>query len=182
MARGGRRAIVVLLVAVLGFVGLTGCGGGDGDGDPIEETAATAGGQDTIADDNPGDPAADGGSTPALPSIGQVVWASAVDPVTNAPTERVEQFSVDAGRLYAVVEVAGLPIGAVVSGVWTYNGVALAALDAEVAITGPTAEAAWIEFHLEWADDAWPEGTYEIAIGVDGEILRTSSVAVIGAG
>lgn len=170
------------IVAALALVGLAGCGGGDGGQEPGDETKAAAVAHGTIPVGTPGLSGTDDGSSFASPVVGDVVWASAIDPATNAPRERVDRFSADVARLYAVVDVAGLPIGAVVRGAWTYNGVAMGELDAEVAITAPTAQPTWIEFHLERTDDRWPEGTYEIAIGVDGEVLRTASVEVSGAG
>jgi hypothetical protein len=177
--RGARRAMIVAVVAALG---LTGCGGGDGDREPRDETEATAVDQGTFPVETLVVPAVAAGSTPASPANGEIVWASAVDPATNAPTERVERFSVDAPRLYAVVDVTGLPTGAVVSGAWTYNDVPLEELNVEVTITGSTAETTWIEFHLERTADRWPAGTYEIAIWVDGDVLRSSSVEVTGVG
>ena len=176
-----RQAVAVVLAAVLGLVVLSGCGG-DGDGqdaarDQADSTARADEGSTAATTDGTAGEAA----TPA-PSIGEIVWATAVQPDTNAATAVVARFPVDAPALYAVVLVTGLPSGAVLTARWTYNDVPLDALEAAVEIPTPVDGTAWVEFHLDRDEESWPEGTYEISIWLNGEPVRTSSVVVGGQG
>jgi hypothetical protein len=160
MTRG--RGLAIWLSATLV---LAGCGGGDG-----TRRNATATATDS--------PAAVGTPTPTGPVVGTIVWATALDPATNAPTNPVTRFAPTDPVLYATLAVARLPTGATLTASWTYNGVPLDALAAiTTAVWSP--DTAYLEFHLARGDQTpWPEGTYAVAIALDGQPLATAAVAV----
>jgi hypothetical protein len=115
-----------------------------------------------------------------VPQIGAVVWAAAIAPETNEPIDRVERFPADAPILYAVVPVSRVAAGTVLSATWRYNGVPLEGLDQDVIFDAPPEATTWVEFHLSLAEgETWPVGTYEIALSVDGQDVRTATVEVI---
>jgi len=116
--------------------------------------------------------------TPAPPiQVGAIVWATKVDPITGEPTTTVESFRSTARTIYAVVPVKNVEAGMVFTASWTYNDVALDRLSTVMTVESDV-NAEWVEFHLTRSDDPWPDGQYAVAIQVDGEIVRQSSVAV----
>ena len=97
----------VVLASILVLAMLSGCGG-DGDGqeatrDPAEPTVSADDGSTLATTD-----AARGVSTPA-PSIGEIVWATAVQPDTNAAAMVVDRFPADAPVIYGFGPNQGQP-------------------------------------------------------------------------
>jgi hypothetical protein len=115
-----------------------------------------------------------------VPEIGAVVWAAEVAPGTNEPLDRVERFSADALTIYAVVPVSRIAAGSVLRASWTYNGVPLEGLEQEITFDAAPDATTWVEFHLSLpTGETWPLGTYEVALKVDGQDVRTASVEVV---
>lgn len=119
-------------------------------------------------------------------TVGEVVWATAVDPVTQAPAEPRETIGDDAGEIYAVVPVTGLPAGATVAATWTYNGATLDALGTAVTAESATAQT-WVAFRIDRVETAtplprseedWPDGDYGVVITIDGQIVQQATVVV----
>jgi hypothetical protein len=168
-------ALVVVLAAAGALLLTAGDGGGDERGPAA--TASAAAGSDPADDgiDSSGPPA-----SPAPPSVGDVVWATQLQPETNAPVVQVERFSVDDPTIYAVVAAQRLPAGAELTATWAYNDVPLDGLGQSVVVSTSSAETTWIEFHLTRQEDrSWPDGRYAVAITLDGEPVRTASVEVV---
>ena len=119
-------------------------------------------------------------TTPAAPAeVLAVVWAARVTADTNAPEVPVEQLTVDAETIYAVVRVTNLPAGAVLSAAWTYNGVPVEPASSTVTAAAPISDG-YVEFHLSRDPGAvWPDGTYAVAISLDGQVRQTAEIAVV---
>ncbi len=156
-------------ICVLGMVSiLAGCGGSDAEPTPTVPPLSTS----TALPNTP---------TPLPPpSVGEVVWTTSVDSGTNAPIGAVNEFSTESPRMYAVVEVANLPAGAVLSASWAYNGVPLEGVTAGV--VPPSAYSnGFVEFHISKSDgEAWPDGTYVINVLLNGDVKQVSQIEVVG--
>lgn len=110
--------------------------------------------------------------------IGHVVWTTALVPKTNVPRERVKSFPVNVTTIYAVVPVAWIKKGTTITATWTYNNTPIPGFSTTVIAPAEEREL-WIEFHLSQKDQtAWPDGTYQIAIAIDGKTATTASVVV----
>jgi hypothetical protein len=147
---------------------LTGCVSGDDDSqDPAEQTAEAASGSDQSA------------PLTGPPSVGAVVWSSAVQPETNEPVSPVESFPDTTSVLYAVFPIQRLPEGSTIRAFWTFNGTSLDGLDQE--ITSPRDQVSgWLEFHLErTGQEPWPDGTYAITLTSDSVQIATGEVVVV---
>lgn len=96
--------------------------------------------------------------------LGEVVWASDVDPDTSEPVGQRETFARDDDVIYAVVRTGPLAAGTTLTATWTFNGQSVEGI--EVAVTADEARGAgWVEFHLEWnGATLWPVGTLAITI------------------
>jgi len=117
------------------------------------------------------------------PPLGDVVWTTAVDPVTSAPTGVVAAISPDAPLIIAAVETNALAAGSRLKATWEYNDTSLDAFTTEL-VSSDQATQRWISFHMTREDMSvpWPEGTYEIAIAVNGTVVRTAAIDVVGQG
>jgi hypothetical protein len=119
-------------------------------------------------------------TTPAGPTeVQPIVWAPGVTPGTNAPEEPVDQFTVDSEVIYAVVRVTNVRQGAVLSTAWTYNGAPVDPASSAVTASAPIADG-YVEFHLSRSPEApWPDGTYAVAIALDGREVQTAQIEVV---
>jgi hypothetical protein len=113
------------------------------------------------------------------PPLGEVVWATAVDPVTSAPSEPVTAFAPDAPRIIAAVASHRLAAGSRLKATWEYNQTSLDAFTTDLIIPEEST-GQWVNFQISRAvtSEPWPEGTYAIAIAVDGTVTRTAEVEV----
>ena len=187
-ARGGWVPWVIVAAIVVAAVA---CSQGDGDGSEAGTPAALAtpvgvgspvagpatAGRGTLP--VRGTPGVDGFRTAAAEG-GAVVWATAVDPTTRAPTEPVEAFRPDARTIYAAVPLARLEPGTTLSATWTYNRTPLQGMVGSVtAPAGETGQDLWVAFEIaRQTEEPWPTGTYEIAVAVNGEPALTATVEV----
>jgi len=171
---------VVLLVAGL----IAGSTGGAHAATPTPTSAATrarvpAAGASPVA--SPGTP------QPAPAVLGQVIWATAIDPSTKEPRQRVTAFPATAQTIYATLPVISIKRGTTLSASWSYNNTALPGLASSVTATAD-AENVWVEFHLTLKPGVpatpplkpgtWPAGTYQITVSINGKIARTAQVMV----
>jgi len=169
-----------LVVAVAVGAALTGCGDGGGDDPaPVATAEGSALGVASPAAPVAGTPAAAGSSTGLdAAGLGAVVWATAVDPGTKAPLAPVTRFAPDAPALYAALPVARVAAGATLTAAWTYNRTPIEGVAGTVTAAA-AAERTWVEFHLTLAaGETWPEGTYGIAVAVDGQAAQTAEIGV----
>ncbi|MGH2617854.1 MAG: hypothetical protein ACRDJC_21705 [Thermomicrobiales bacterium] len=110
--------------------------------------------------------------------FGEVVWAAASDPATNAPIETVSAYSPDAPRITASVLADGLPAGATIEAAWQYNNTSLDAFTRQIVTSAPTAQT-WLSFHIDRDPETpWPVGVYEVIVSLDGSEIRHASVEV----
>jgi hypothetical protein len=113
------------------------------------------------------------------PPIAEIVWAATLDPATNAPIETVDQYASDAARIVAVAYVDNLAAGSSVEASWEYNNTSLDAFTTRL-MTTERIDDRWVDFHLERdASVPWPEGTYEIAVAIDGSVVQRASIDVV---
>jgi hypothetical protein len=147
---------------------LAGCGGGTRLVAPVAATpTASAAATPTAA------PLA----TPA-PSLGEIIWSTSVDPVTNAPADAVAYYRADAPRIAAAMPTRGIPSEASIQATWEYNDTPLEAFTTELERPGQI-ETTWISFYLDRDPETlWPEGVYAIAISLDGTEVRRATVEV----
>ena len=122
--------------------------------------------------------AATPGSAAMESPIGEVMWATATDPASNAPIEPVSSYHPDAPRIIAAVRTRALSAGSVVEAIWEYNDTSL---DAFTTRLTPTASGAdqWISFHIARNPEVpWPVGTYEVTVSLDGAAVQQAAVEV----
>jgi hypothetical protein len=117
----------------------------------------------------------------AGPSLGEVVWATAVDAVTQAPTERVSSFATDAPSIFACLLATDLDPGSTIDASWSYNHTSLDAFATQLTLPD-AARHRWIAFHIDRDPNVfWPEGTYAISVTLNGTIAREAAVEVTSA-
>ena len=122
-------------------------------------------------------PSPRGEATPA-PALGDVIWASSADPVTNAPQNEVAVFSPDAPRIAAFVLASALSAGSTIHADWEYNDTTLDAFTRQI-VTPTAIDRTWLSFHIDRVDaESWPAGTYEVTISLNGQPTRRASIAV----
>ena len=128
-------------------------------------------------------PVSIGGTT-----IGQVVWASTVDQVTQAPSEPLDTIPSDTAEIYAALPLTSIAAGTVIGATWSYNGVPLDTLSSSITAT-TDATNTWVAFRLDRtapgtppstprSESDWPDGDYGVVITVDGEVVQESTVTV----
>lgn len=158
------RARTLAMLLLLG-VAVASCGGGDSPQAPVDPTA-------TATVTVPATPA-------APPAIESLVWAAAVDPVTNAPAPSVDRLTADVATIYAVARVANLPAGASLTATWAYNGTPLDAATRSFSLSAAF-QSGYVEFHLTRSGDRpWPEGTYAVTIAIDGVVTQSAEIEVV---
>jgi len=110
--------------------------------------------------------------------IGDVVWATAIDPATSAPIEPVSNFRPDAPQIIAAVQTRGLSGGSIVEATWEYNDTSLDAFTTRLTSTASGADQ-WVSFHIARDPEVpWPVGTYEITVSLDGATVQQAAVEV----
>jgi hypothetical protein len=112
--------------------------------------------------------------------VGKVVWATAINPTTNAPTAPVTELAADVTTIYAALPVYRVKPGTVFTAKWTYNTTPVDELTSHVTASGGYDEA-WIEFHItRAAKQPWPTGTYEVTVlvGDQEEVAEQATVRV----
>jgi hypothetical protein len=110
--------------------------------------------------------------------LGPIVWATEIDPATNAPRQPAAEAPTDAPVLYATLPAAWLRRGTTVTAAWSYNGTPLAGF---VSTTSADRDqrGVWIEFHIARRGEApWPEGTYAVEVLVDGTPAQRAAIIV----
>jgi hypothetical protein len=162
---GRRRAISLGLLSVLAPIA-SACGGDDDEPTPtVGPTATNAAVAPTV--------------TTAPPSIEAIVWTTAVDSVSNAPLDPIEQFASEDGTIYGVVRAVNLPVGAVLAATWSYNDVPLDGAESTI-VPARVYPAGYVEFHLTRSDgQPWPPGIYALTITLDGVSAQSATVDVV---
>ncbi|HEY8447758.1 MAG TPA: hypothetical protein VIL01_11700 [Thermomicrobiales bacterium] len=114
--------------------------------------------------------------SPVPPTVGEIIWALAIDPATAEPTESVSAFTTDALALYAAVPIASLPPQTVLAAEWSYNNTPLEAFASSVVISDLYSDG-WVAFSLTRApEESWPTGTYTVEILMNGQAVRSATV------
>ena len=130
-------------------------------------------------------PAASPAAWPATvdpgPTVGDIVWTTTVDPVTNAPVDAVGSYSPEAVRIIASMPTRGIPRSVAIRASWEYNDTPLEAFTTELDLPQQR-ETTWISFHIDRDPQIlWPEGIYAIAVSLDGSEIQRSAVEVVAA-
>jgi hypothetical protein len=96
------------------------------------------------------------------PRLGEVVWTSAVDPITTAPVGPAPQMNDPA--IFAVFPIEALPAGTQLLASWYFNNTSLDGLGSALRVDQDQVSG-WVEFHLErTGPDPWPDGDYEVVV------------------
>jgi hypothetical protein len=120
--------------------------------------------------------------TSSQADVGKIVWTTAIDPTTKAPTGRATELTPTIETIYAALPVYRVQPGTVFTAKWTYNNTPVDALTSQVTASGGYDEA-WIEFHLtRAANQPWPTGTYQVTVLVGGQQAEQGTVQVRDAG
>jgi hypothetical protein len=127
-------------------------------------------------------PPAVAGATPVgtavATQLGQIIWATAIDPATSAPIEPVSSYRPDAPSIIAVMQTFAVSAGSTFEATWEYNDTSLDAFSTRLAPTESSAES-WISFYIERDPDVpWPVGTYEVTVSLNGTIMQQATVEV----
>lgn len=158
----------VLWATVLAAFLLVACGGGEAPSGPATPLPASP---------SSGEPAPI--APPERPIFsGPVTWAADVDPATGGPANPVASLPADAPRLVAAVRIREGRAPGRIAASWAYNATAMPAFDATLDV--PAGDGlAWAAFTLEMpGGEAWPAGTYEITLSLDGEQPVTGRIEV----
>lgn len=116
-----------------------------------------------------------------VPLLGEVVWATSADPVTNAPLNEITSIPPDAPRIAAFVLASSLPPGSTVQADWEYNDTSLDAFALQIVVPTGT-DQTWLSFYLDRGEaESWPSGVYEVTLSIDGRVARQAAVAVAAA-
>ena len=110
--------------------------------------------------------------------IGDIVWATSTDPASNEPIDAVASYRPDAPRIIAAVRTRALSSRSIIEATWEYNDTSLDSFTTRLTPSGSGPEQ-WISFHIARDPEVpWPVGTYEVAIALDGAIVRQAAVEV----
>jgi hypothetical protein len=132
-----------------------------------------------VAPTSPAGAAATPMSAVMASQIGDIVWATSTDPASNMPIDTVASYRPDAPRIIAAVQARALSSGSIIEATWEYNDTSLDAFTTRLTPSASSAEQ-WISFHIARDPEVpWPVGTYEVAIALDGAIVRQAAVEVI---
>ena len=169
-----RRQLGYASVALVLCLALASCGGEatllgpNASGSPLAPPRATS----------PATPRPPGSATPSTPMVGPIVWTTAVDPRSSAPSDTVTTYPPDAPRLIAAAPMHGLPSGATLTASWSYNDTSLDAFGTALTVT--SGEQTWVSFYIARSDDSlWPAGVYAITISLAGREVARSTVEVV---
>ena len=111
------------------------------------------------------------------PVIGEVVWATSVDPQTDAPIGTATPVVGDSA-IYAVFPIVSLPAGSQLVASWYFNDTSLDALNSAMRIDQDRVSG-WIEFHIErTGTDPWPDGQYEIVVTDGTNELQRAQITI----
>ena len=117
-------------------------------------------------------------ATAVASQVGDVVWATATDPATNAPVEPVSSYPPDALRIIAAVHADALSAGSNVEATWEYNDTSLDAFTTRLTPSERGTDQ-WISFYIERDPEVeWPVGTYEVQILLNGATAQEAAVEV----
>ena len=167
IARRSIRAATIALACGL----LVSCGGDPILAPPVDPSPPTTIDTTEIA-------AATPMATAAAEPIGNVVWAMATDPATNAPIDSVSSYPPDALRIVAAMRIDALPAGSSVEATWEYNDTSLDAFTTRLTPVDSGADR-WVSFHIERDPEVeWPVGTYEVRISLNGTTVHEAAVDV----
>ena len=124
-------------------------------------------------------PAAATPTVAVLPAgLGEVIWASSIDPTSGSPLASNLQFAPDAPSLTAAVLATNLAAGSVVEASWSYNDTPLDAFATRIVLDGGPARR-WLRFQLDReSDEPWPQGNYAVEILLDGAPISRGEVEV----
>lgn len=123
-------------------------------------------------------PAALSNAARLTPAIGEIVWAAANDPVTNAPTETVATYTIEALRITASVPLDALPTGSTIEARWEYNDTSLDAFTSQIVTSAP-ASRRWVSFHLDRDPETlWPTGVYDVTISLNGAVVQRAAIEI----
>ena len=112
------------------------------------------------------------------PQIGDIVWATATDPATNAPIEpspaTVRMLPGSSPRR----TTDALSAGSTVEATWEYNDTSLDAFTTQLTLSESGADQ-WMSFHIARDPEVpWPVGTYEVKISLNGTPVQQDAVEV----
>ncbi|MBW3631649.1 MAG: hypothetical protein KY456_01340 [Chloroflexi bacterium] len=114
----------------------------------------------------------------AASSLGRVIWTDEIDESTNAPVEPVSSYPPTAPRIIAAIPAQSLPAGSRIEAAWEYNDTTLDAFTTELS-QAEVIDQTWIAFHIERDPAvAWPVGTYEVRVSLDGTTMQVAAVEV----
>jgi hypothetical protein len=168
--RTARRSVRVSLFALVCGL-LVSCGG-----EP--RLAPPANSSQPIVTNTPQVGAATPAATSMAPRVGDIVWATATDPTTNAPIDPVSTYRPDALRIVAAMRLNTLSAGSVVEATWEYNDTSLDAFTTQLTLAESGADQ-WISFYIERDPEVeWPVGTYAVNLSVDGTPVQQAAVEV----
>lgn len=111
------------------------------------------------------------------PRVGEVIWATAIEPQTNAPMMAATPVVTDT-TIYAVFPIVSLPAGSQLVASWYFNDTTLDALNSAMRIDRDRTTG-WIEFHIErTGPDPWPNGVYEIVLTDGTHELQRADITI----
>jgi hypothetical protein len=149
-------------MAIAGLILLAGCGGGGGGGDaaPTPEAAEP--------------------TAPAAPIVlGEVVWATEVDPDSQEPLDIEERYPNNAPAIIAAVPVRSVPAGAVITATWTIDGTEVPEVTSSVTADAPVNEG-WVSFRFTRDPDRlFPLGILGVTVTAADGASTTSEVEIV---
>jgi len=109
--------------------------------------------------------------------VGDVIWATTIEPQTNAPVAASTPVAGDT-TIYAVFPIVSLPAGSQLVASWYFNDTSLDALSSAIRIDQDRTSG-WIEFHIErTGTDPWPDGVYEIVLTDGTNELQRADITI----
>lgn len=115
------------------------------------------------------------------PTIGEIIWTTGIDPLTDEPVDVVTHYSTEAPRLVAATKATAMPPGSPVEAAWSYNDTPLEPFTTQLSTDEVSGEQ-WLSFYLDRDPNTpWPAGLYEIAVTLDGALMQESAVEVVDA-
>lgn len=111
--------------------------------------------------------------------MSDVVWTTAVDPVTREPLDNVERYPNDAPVIIAAVEVKDVPAGMVLTATWTIDGVEVPEA-AMTAVPEAGLAAGWATFQFTRQEGhLFPLGVLSVTVAAEDGGTVSGSVGIV---
>jgi hypothetical protein len=116
---------------------------------------------------------------PREPQFSEIVWTNEWSDQPGEEPVSVPEFLPDSPVIIALTRAKALPPDAQVDAAWNYNDTSLDAFSTGIVNSG-SSDDVWLAFRLVRDPEiAWPAGTYEVTLFLNGVEVMSGSILVV---